>query len=222
MGRPAGRLILCLQSSAHRFVQISFSMDLFVLRSQSHADRSAGPSTLEWQRTSDNPMLLVRKQESRPRLNLGEQVRKAKITKVCGRGTDILHRSCCCSYSSCLWWWYTSRRSSSFWQSMSIWPDVRAYKSLAQMAPEDQPWTKVRTYYTTQLRGANHETDALLLHQPSLPLPFLLSSSPVVTASLTFQKSLLSSLPKHSRVLQRSRHLLLPPYSRPLVPGQTS
>lgn len=29
-------------------------------------------------------MLLVRKQESRPRLNLGEQVRKAKNTKVYG------------------------------------------------------------------------------------------------------------------------------------------
>lgn len=139
-----------------------------------------------------------------------------------GAGTDVLHRSCCCSYSSCLWWWYTSRWSSSFRQSMSIRSDVRTHKSLAQMAPEDQPWTKVRTYYTTRLHGANRETDALPLHQPSLPLPFLLSSSPVATASPTFQKSPLSSLQKHSRVPQRSRHLLLPPSSRLLVPGQTS
>jgi len=82
-------------------------------------------------------MLSVRKQESRPRLNLGEQVRRAKNTKVCGPGTDVLHRSCCCSYSSCLWWWYTSRWSSSFRQSMSIRSDVRTHKSLAEMAPED-------------------------------------------------------------------------------------
>ena len=222
MGRLAGRLILCLQSSARQFALISFSKDLLVSRSQSQADRGAGPSTLEWQRTSDSPMLSVRKQESRPRLNLGEQVRRAKNNQSLWARTDVLHRSCCCSYSSCLWWRYTSRRSSSFRQSMSIWPDVRAYKSLAQMAPEGQPWTKVRTYYTTRLRGANRETDALLLHQPSLLLPFLLSSSPAVTASPTFQKSLLSSLQRHSRVPQRSRHLLLLPYSRLLVPGQTS
>jgi hypothetical protein len=144
MGRLAGRLILCLQSSARQFALISFSKDLLVSRSQSQADCGAGPSTLEWQRTSDSPMLSVRKQESRPRLNLGEQVRRAKNTKVCGAGTDILHRPCCCSYSSCLWWWYTSRWSSSFRQSMSIRSDVRTHKSLAQMAPEDQPWTKVR------------------------------------------------------------------------------
>jgi hypothetical protein len=86
MGRLAGRLILCLQSSARQFALISFSKDLPVSRSQSQADRGAGPSTLEWQRTSDSPMLSVRKQESRPRLNLGEQVRRAKKTpKFVGR-----------------------------------------------------------------------------------------------------------------------------------------
>lgn len=153
---------------------------------------------------------------------MGHRYEGLKPPKLVGAGTDVLHRSCCCPYSSCLWWRYTSRRSSSFRQSMSIRSDVRTHKSLAQMAPEDQPWTKVRTYYTTRLRGANCETDALPLHQPSLPLPFLLSSSPVATASPTFQKSPSSSLRKHSRVPQRSRHLLLPPYSRLLVPGQTS
>ena len=151
MGRLASRLIHCLQSSARQFALISFSKDLLVFRSQSQADR--------WGRTVHTGMAKNKRQPYAVSEKAGEQTsaeswgtgtKRLKTRKVPGHGTDILHRSCCCSYSSCLWWWYTSRRSSSFRQSMSIWPDVCAYKSLAQMAPEDQSWTKVRIYYTTR------------------------------------------------------------------------
>jgi hypothetical protein len=200
MGRPAVRLILCLQSSARPFALILFSKDLFISSSQAQADSGTGPSILGWQRTSDNPTPSVRKQESRLQLNRGELVRRAKKTRIFLAKTDVLHRSRCRPYSSCLWWWYTSCWSSGLWQSVSIWSNVRTYKSLEEMAPEDQPWAKVGTPYSPSLHDANNRLDALLLHQPSLPLPFLLSSWPVATASPTSPKSLLSSLLRHLRL----------------------
>jgi hypothetical protein len=146
MGRPVGRLIRCPQSSARQSARISFSKDLFYSSSQAQADSGLGPFTLEWQRTSDSPTLSARKQENRPRLNLGELVRSSKKPQILEAKTDILHRSRCCSYPPCLWWWYTSRWSGGFWQSMSIGSNVRTYQGLAEMAPEDQSWAKVRVY----------------------------------------------------------------------------
>jgi hypothetical protein len=82
MGRPVGRLIRCPQSSARQSARISFSKDLFYSSSQAQADSGLGPFTLEWQRTSDSPTLSARKQENRPRLNLGELVRSSKKPQI--------------------------------------------------------------------------------------------------------------------------------------------
>ena len=104
---------------------------------------------------------------------------------------DVLRRSRCRSYPSCLWWWYASCWASSFWQSVSIWSYVRTHKSMAEMAPEDQSWTKVRISDPGHFSHADNCPGASLLHLPSLPLLFLLSYSPVATASPTYLKSLL-------------------------------
>ena len=200
MGRLVGRLILCRRSSARQFALISFSKDLFISGSQAPADGTAEPFTLEWQRTSDNPTPLVRKQESRPQLNLGELVRRATRTKSCRPGLTIYIGRAVARIPRRLWWWYTSCWSGGLWQSMSIWSHVRTYKGLEEVASEDQSWAKVKTSYSPSLYYANDRPDALLLHQPSLPLLSLLFYSPVVTASPTSPKSLLSSLRRHSRL----------------------
>lgn len=62
-------------------------------------------------------------------------------------------------------------------------------------------WGKSEKTMLHPVQDANDGPDALLLHQPLLPLPFPPFSSPVATESLTFLKSLWSSLPKRSRVL---------------------
>lgn len=85
MGRLAGRLILCLQSSARQFALISFSKDLLVSRSQSQADR--------WRRTVHTGMAKNKRQPYAVSEKAGEQTSAEswgtgneglKTPKVCG------------------------------------------------------------------------------------------------------------------------------------------
>jgi hypothetical protein len=99
--------------------------------------------TLAWQRTNANPTPSVRKQESRRRPNPGELVRSISFRNLTFPSNST-PRPRCCSYSSCLWWWNPSCWSSCLRQSMSIWPHVRTYQSVAEMASKDQSWPKVR------------------------------------------------------------------------------